>query len=35
MADSLNIWLNVATVLVLAGAIFYATLIPFMTRGDE
>lgn len=34
MDDSLNTWLNVATVLVLAGAIFYATLIPFMTRDD-
>ena len=36
MIDSLlNTWLNVATFLVLAGAAFYLTLIPYMTRGDE
>jgi hypothetical protein len=34
MNESLHTWLNVATVLVLAGAIFYASLIPFMTRDD-
>lgn len=28
----MNLWLNVATVLVLAGAAFYFTLIPYMTR---
>lgn len=30
--SALNVWMNAATVLVLAGAVFYATLIPFMTR---
>jgi|SanBayMetagenome_1026888.scaffolds.fasta_scaffold12678_2 hypothetical protein len=30
----LNTWLNVATVLVLAGAAFYLTLIPYMTRDE-
>jgi len=36
MIDSLlNTWLNVATFLVLVGAAFYLTLIPYMTRGDE
>jgi hypothetical protein len=35
MDDHLNTWLNVATVLVLAGAIFYASLIPFFGGGDE
>jgi len=30
--DALHTWANAATALVLAGAIFYATLIPYMTR---
>jgi hypothetical protein len=30
----LNTWLNVATVLVFAGAAFYLTLIPYMTRDE-
>ncbi len=32
--DRLTLWLNIATGLVLTGAIFYATLIPYMTRDD-
>jgi hypothetical protein len=29
-------WMNAVTVLVLAGAVCYATLIPYMTRrGDK
>jgi hypothetical protein len=35
MEAALHVWFNVATVLVLAGAVTYATLIPYMTRGDE
>jgi hypothetical protein len=31
----LNTWLNVATFLVLVGAAFYCTLLPYMTREDE
>ena len=35
MIDSLlNTWLNVATFLVLVGAAFYLTLIPYMTRDE-
>jgi hypothetical protein len=34
MNAALHVWLNVATVLVLAGAVFYATLIPYMTRDE-
>ena len=30
--SALNAWMNAATVLVLAGAVVYATLIPYMTR---
>lgn len=33
--NGIHVWLNVATVLVLVGAAFYASLIPYMTRGDE
>jgi hypothetical protein len=33
--DALHVWLNVATVLVLAGAACYVSLLPYMTRGDE
>jgi hypothetical protein len=29
---ALHTWANAATVLVIAGAIVYATLIPYMTR---
>jgi len=29
---ALNTWANAATVLVIAGAIVYASLIPYMTR---
>jgi hypothetical protein len=32
--DLLHTWLNVATVLVLVGAAFYLTLIPYMTRDE-
>lgn len=32
---AINAWLNVATVLVLIGAAFYFSLIPYMTGGDE
>jgi hypothetical protein len=30
-----NETLNMATMLVLAGAAFYFSLLPYMTRGDE
>ena len=30
--DALHVWLNVATVLVAAGAFFYITLGPYMTK---
>jgi hypothetical protein len=30
----LHVWLNVGTVLVLVGAAFYLTLIPYMTRDE-
>lgn len=33
--DALHVWLNVATVLVLVGAAFYISLLPYMTGGDE
>jgi len=32
--EQLNAWLNAATVLVFAGAAFYLTLIPYMTRDE-
>lgn len=32
--DALHGWLNMATVLVAAGAVAYATLIPYMTRDE-
>lgn len=32
VVTALNIWLNVATLLVLVGAAFYLSLIPYMTR---
>jgi hypothetical protein len=35
MEAALHIWMNVATILVLAGAVTYATLIPYMTGRDE
>lgn len=35
MEAALHVWFNVATVLVLAGAVTYFSLIPHMTRGDE
>lgn len=36
MIDSaLNLWLNVATILVLVGAAFYISLIPYMTKDDK
>jgi hypothetical protein len=28
----MNMWLNVLAVLMLTGAAFYASLIPYMTR---
>lgn len=30
----MNIWLNVLAVLILVGAAFYASLIPYMTRDE-
>jgi len=30
----LHTWLNVATFLVLVGAAFYFTLLPYMTRDE-
>lgn len=35
MQDALHIWLNAAAVLVLVGAAFYVSLLPYMTRGDD
>lgn len=35
MEAALHLWLNVATVLVLTGAVTYFSLISYMTRGDE
>lgn len=32
MTDALHSWLNVACILVIAGAATYASLIPYMTR---
>lgn len=34
MNECLNVWLNVATLLVLTGSIVYFTLIPYMTRDE-
>jgi hypothetical protein len=30
--EALNMWLNATTVLVVAGALFYVTLGPYMTE---
>jgi hypothetical protein len=30
--EALNMWLNVTTLLVVAGALFYVTLGPYMTE---
>lgn len=35
MEAALTVWLNVAACLVLVGAAFYVSLIPYMTRNDE
>jgi hypothetical protein len=35
MSAALHVWLNVALVLVIAGALSYASLFRYMTRGDE
>ena len=35
MDTLMHTWLNVAMVLVIAGAAVYLTLIPYMTSGDE
>jgi hypothetical protein len=35
MEAALNIWLNVAAVLVMAGVVTYLSLISYMTGGDE
>lgn len=32
--SALHVWLNVAAVLVLVGAAFYVSLIPYMTRDE-
>jgi hypothetical protein len=32
VTEALNMWLNAATVLVVAGALFYVTLGPYMTE---
>ncbi len=29
---ALHVWLNVAAILVLVGAAFYVSLLPYMTR---
>jgi hypothetical protein len=31
----MSIWLNVTTLLVFAGAVFYISLLPYMTGDDE
>jgi hypothetical protein len=33
--SSISVWLNVTTFLVFVGACVYASLIPYMTKGDE
>jgi hypothetical protein len=33
--QSISVWLNVTTLLVFVGALFYVSLIPYMTRDDE
>ena len=32
---SMSVWLNVTTLLVFVGALFYVSLIPYMTGGDD
>lgn len=32
--QGLHVWLNVATILVIFGAVCYFSLIPYMTRDD-
>lgn len=34
MTEALNVWLNVATILVIAGLAFYCTLFPYMTSDE-
>jgi len=31
----LSVWLNATTFLVFAGALFYISLLPYMTKDDE
>ena len=31
----MSLWLNVTTLLVFAGAVFYISLLPYMTGDDE
>lgn len=31
----ISLWLNVATLLVFVGAVFYVSLLPYMTRDDK
>jgi len=33
--QSLNVWLNVTTLLVFVGALSYVSLLPYMTRDDK
>jgi hypothetical protein len=32
---SISVWLNATTLLVFAGALFYISLLPYMTKDDE
>lgn len=32
---SISLWLNVTTLLVFVGAIFYLSLLPYMTRDGK
>jgi uncharacterized membrane protein len=32
---SLTVWLNVTTLLVFVGVLFWISLWPYMTKGDE
>jgi hypothetical protein len=35
MTNEVHHWANVATMLILAGAAVYWSLVPYMTGGDE
>lgn len=35
MTADMHLWANVATILVIAGAAVYLSLLPYMTGGDQ